>query len=219
MLRFLEAETPLVFELVNHPDFYVEARGGRLFGRMVSPTLISRYRLGVWWNRVRKSVKPQFFTYKEMVDGVLKDPWRSVLRLAPALVWRVLAGKVGLGNGLIVGLLRGCLDKGCCIVTDAAVKRLLMEGGAVVGVEAEIVGSPTEIRARKGVVLATGGFDWSPELMPKTFPDIDLVGAPDSNTGDGQRMAAEPVPGSSPPLKTSRVCSRALGSSVSRVTQ
>ena len=74
MLRFLEDKTPLVFELVNHPDFYVEAPGGKLFGRMVSPTLISRYILGRWWNKVRPSVKPQYFTYKEMVGGILKDP-------------------------------------------------------------------------------------------------------------------------------------------------
>ena len=77
MLRFLEDQTPLVFELVNHPDFYVEAPGGKLFGRMVSPTLISRYKLGRWWNKVRPSVKPQYFTYKEMIGGILKDPWRS----------------------------------------------------------------------------------------------------------------------------------------------
>ena len=191
MLRFIEDETPLVFELVNHPDFYVEAPGGRLHGRMVSPTLISRYILGRWWNRVRKSVKPQFFTYREMVDGVLKDPWRSALRMGPALVWRVIAGRVGLGNGLIVGLLRGCLDKGCRVVTDAHVRHLLIEGDAVVGVEATIEGKPASIRAAKGVVLATGGFDWSPQLMPKYFSNIDLVGAPNSNTGDGQRMAAE----------------------------
>ena len=46
-------------------------------------------------------------------------------------------------------------------------------------------------RARKGVILATGGFDWAPDYMPKHFPGIDLIGAPDTNTGDGQRMAAE----------------------------
>ncbi len=191
MLRFVEDNTPLVFELVNHPDFYVEAPGGKLFGRMVSPTLISRYRLGRWWNRVRKSVKPQFFTYKEMVGGILKDPWRSILRMGPALAWRLVAGKVGLGNGLTVGLLRGCLDKGCHILADAEVKRLTMDGDTVTGVEATIDGKPHTIRARKGVVLATGGFDWSPELMTKYFPGLDLTGAPRSNTGDGQRMAAE----------------------------
>lgn len=190
MLRFVEDETPLVFELINHPDFYVEAPGGKLFGRMVSPTLISRYRLGRLWNRVRKSVKPQFFTYREMVGGVLKDPWRAVFRMGLALAWRVVAGKVGLGNGLVVGLLRGCLDKGCRILTDSDVKRLVMDGDAVAGVEAVIDGTPTTIRARKGVVLATGGFDWSPDYMPKQFPGVDLIGAPRTNTGDGQRMAA-----------------------------
>src|SRR6478672_2887464 len=190
MLRFVEDHTPLLFELVNHPDFYVEAPGGKLYGRMVSPTLISRYRLGRLWNKVRPSVKPQFFTYKEMIGGILKDPWRSGLKLGPQLVWRVIAGKVGLGNGLIVGLLKGCLDHGCTVRTDAAVKRLLTDGGAVTGVEAVVDGKPRTIRATRGVVLATGGFDWAPDYMPKYFPGIQQIGAPRSNTGDGQRMAA-----------------------------
>ncbi len=189
MLRFLEDKTPLVFELVNHPDFYVEAPGGKLFGRMVSPTLISRYILGRLWNKVRPSVKPQFFTYKEMIGGILKDPWRAGLKLGPQLVWRVIAGKVGLGNGLIVGLLRGCLDHHCRILAKADVKRLVTNGGAVTGVEAVIDDEPTTIRAAKGVVLATGGFDWAPDYMPKYFPGIQQIGAPRSNTGDGQRMA------------------------------
>jgi len=191
MLRFLEDKTPLRFELVNHPDFYAQAPGGKLYGRMVSPTLISRYVLGRLWNKVRPSVKPQFFTYKEMIGGILKDPWRAALRLGPRLVWRVIAGKVGLGNGLTVGLLRGCLDHGCRVLTDADVKHLLTEGGAVTGVEAVIDGKPMKIRAAKGVVLATGGFDWAPDYMPKYFPGIELIGAPRCNTGDGQRMAAE----------------------------
>jgi hypothetical protein len=52
-----------------------------------------------------------------------------------------------------------------------------------------IDGKPVTITARKGVILATGGFDWAPDYMAKHFPDIDLTGAPDTNTGDGQRMA------------------------------
>ena len=88
MLRFLEDATPLVFELVNGPDPFAEAQGGKLKGRMVSPTLISRYRLGRWWNRVRKSVKPQFFTYKEMgrdseTSAQLRHPTDAFPGLAP----------------------------------------------------------------------------------------------------------------------------------------
>jgi 3-oxosteroid 1-dehydrogenase len=191
MLRFLETHTPVRFELVNHPDFYVEAPGGKLFGRMVSPTLISRYTLGRWWHKVRPSVKPQYFTYKEMIGGTLKDPWRSVFRMGPALAWRFLAGKVGLGNGLIVGLTRGCLDHGCRILLRAEAKHLILEGGTVSCVEAVVDGAKQMIRARKGVILATGGFDWAPDYMPRYFPGMQLIGAPRSNTGDGQRMAAE----------------------------
>lgn len=191
MLRFLEDHTPLVFELVNHPDFYVEAPGGKVAGRMVSPTLISRYILGRWWNKVRKSVKPQVFTYKEMIGGVLKNPVRAAFRLGPSLAWRVVAGKVGLGNGLIVGLTRGCLDHGCRIRLGATVRRLVMDGDTVAGVEAMIDGRATTIAAAKGVVLATGGFDWNARLMARHFADLQLGGAPRSNTGDGQVMAAE----------------------------
>jgi 3-oxosteroid 1-dehydrogenase len=195
MLRFVEDRTRLRFELVNHPDFYAEAPGGRLTGRMVSPKLISRFLLKGWWNRVRKSVKPQYFTYKEMIGGVLKDPWRSIWKLGPSLAYRFVTGQVGMGNALTVGMTRGCLDQGCRILLDADVKRLLVDGddpgtSAVIGVEAVIAGRKQTIRAAKGVVLATGGFDWNAELMKRYFPGTEIIGSPRTNTGDGQVMAA-----------------------------
>ncbi|MBS0222358.1 MAG: FAD-binding protein [Proteobacteria bacterium] len=192
MLRFIEECTPLAFELVNQPDLYVEAMGGKPVGRMLSAALVSRYRLGCLWNSVRKSVKPQCFTYKEMLGGILNDPVRAALKLAPLLAWRAITGQVGLGSGLVVGLARGCLHHGCTIALDADVKRLVVEGeGGVSGVEAMIDNELTVIRARKGVILATGGFDWAPDYMPQFFPGLELIGAPRTNTGDGQRMAAE----------------------------
>ncbi len=190
MLRFLEDETPLRFELVNHPDPYADLPGGRPFGRMVSTTPLSKFLLGRWWTRVRSSVKTQLFTYRELVDGVLKHPVRGTLRMAPTLLWRLLTARVGAGNALVIGLVRGCLDKGCRIELEAPVHRLVMDGDAVAGVEATIVGERRTIRAARGVVLATGGFDWNRDLMVRYFPGIDLTGAPDTNTGDGQVMAA-----------------------------
>ena len=189
MLQFLEDRTPLVFELVNGPDPFSEAPGGKLKGRMVSPKLVSRYLLGRRWNGVRRSVKPQCFTYREM-GAITKTPLHALARLAPFLVWRLISGQVGMGNGLIVGLVRGCLDAGCQIKTDAGVSRLLTDGDIVAGVEAAIRGEVTHIHATKGVVLATGGFDWAPDYMSAYFPGIDIIGAPRTNTGDGQRMAA-----------------------------
>jgi 3-oxosteroid 1-dehydrogenase len=41
------------------------------------------------------------------------------------------------------------------------------------------------------VLLATGGFEWNAAMMAEYFPgQVELTASPDTNTGDGQRMAA-----------------------------
>src|SRR5260221_602719 len=160
MLAFVEANTPLRFELVHHPDLYVEAPVGKFRGRMVSPLPISRNILGRWRNRIRSSTLPQIFTYREMVIGtVLSRPVRTLSRMAPSLLYRLLTRRVGMGNALVSGLLKGCLDRGCEIMAGTAAERLITEGderGRVVGVAASADDRIIAIRARKGVVLATG---------------------------------------------------------------
>src|SRR5262249_50087689 len=153
--------TPLRFELVHHPDLYVEAPGGKLSGRMVSPRALSRRLAGPWRRRIRGSPLPQIFTYRELVLGtVFTQPIRTALRLAPVLLHRLLTAGVGMGNALIVGLLRGCLDHGCEVLAETPVRRLLTEvndagPGRVIGVEVESAGRRRRIRAARGVVLAT----------------------------------------------------------------
>ena len=192
MLTFLEAHTPLVFDLVRHPDLYVEAPGGRLHGRMVSPRLLSRNLVGIWRDRIRASTLPQIFTYGELVTGtVMSRPLRTLAGMAPALLHRLVTRRVGMGNALVVGLLKGCLDSGCEILAEAPAERLLSdEGGRIVGVASRLAGRTIAIRARKGVVLATGGFEWDDERRARHFPgETGLIGSPRSNTGDGHRMA------------------------------
>jgi 3-oxosteroid 1-dehydrogenase len=197
MLRFLEAHTPLEFELVHHPDLYVEAPGGRLSGRMVSPRPLSRDLAGPWRNRIRASTLPQIFTYRELILGtVLSRPVRTLLELSPRLAYRLLTGRVGMGNALVVGLIKGCLDHGCEVIAEARAERLLTDTddsteGRVIGVEARIGDRSLAVRATRGIVLATGGFEWDPEMLARHFPgEAGLVGSPRTNTGDGHKMAA-----------------------------
>src|SRR5262249_14392688 len=130
MLRFLEAKTPLSFELVHHPDLYVEAPGGKLSGRMVSPRLLSRNLVGRWRDRTRHPTLPQIFPYREViVGGILGRPVRRLTPMLPSLAWRWLTRRVGMGNALVTGLLKGCLDHGCEIIADAPVQRLLTDEG------------------------------------------------------------------------------------------
>ena len=60
----------------------------------------------------------------------------------------------------------------------------------VVGVVVETPAGRTTVRARQGVVLATGGFEWDPELVRSFIrgPLERSVSVP-TNTGDGLKMA------------------------------
>lgn len=193
-LKFLETHTPLRFELVHHPDLYSELPGGRFNGRMVSPRMISRNILGRWRNRIRRTTLPPTFTYDELRLGtVMSAPVATLLRMAPRLIWRWLTRRVGMGNALMTGLLKGCLDRGCTVMTGARARRLIEDGpgGRVIGVEVETAAGIERIAARRGVVLATGGFEWNAEMRARHFPgEIGLIGSPATNTGDGHAMAA-----------------------------
>jgi 3-oxosteroid 1-dehydrogenase len=198
MLVFLEAHTPLEFELVHHPDPYVELPGGKLSGRMVSPRPISRNILGPWRDRIRSFTVGQIFTYRELIVGpVLSRPVTTLLRMMPTLAYRWLTRRVGMGNALATGLVKGCLNHGCEIVTEVRADWLVTdenEHGRVIGVEATRQGRRLSFRAAKGVVLATGGFEWDPELRARYFPgEVGLIGSPRTNTGDGHAMAVAVV--------------------------
>lgn len=68
------------------------------------------------------------------------------------------------------------------LVTDAA--------GAVVGVLADLDGRRVAIRARRGVVLASGGFEHNGELLRQHLPLKEAVAmSPQGLTGDGVLMA------------------------------
>ena len=196
MLAFLDEHTPLEFELVHHPDPYVEAAGGKFSGRMLSPRPISRNILGPWRDRIRPFTAGQLFTYRELIVGtVLSRPVPTLLRMAPTLGYRWLTRRVGMGNAIITGLVKGCLDHGCDIMAEVRAERLVTDGegggrARVIGLEASSRGRRLAIGAAKGVVLATGGFEWDPEMRARYFPgEVGLIGSPRTNTGDGHKMA------------------------------
>ncbi|SMH38193.1 FAD-dependent oxidoreductase [Azospirillum agricola] len=74
----------------------------------------------------------------------------------------------------------------------AAVERLLVEDGRVVGVAARIGGVPHELRARRAVILATGDYSSSPDWKRRFNPAVAAVdGVNTTNVGDGHRFGEE----------------------------
>lgn len=86
-----------------------------------------------------------------------------------------------------------CAAQGVQIQYNTRATRLIVNGdGRVVGAQAEVDGATINVKARRAVVLATGGYCASPELLlqfnGKKFANTKPVGCK-VNTGDGFLMA------------------------------
>lgn len=193
MLRFVEANTPLRFALTDEPDVYAEAEGAKVYGRMLSPRPLSRRVVGAYAGKIRRSTIPHLFTYHETIrHDLYRRPIQTALRLAPSLAQRFFTNAAGKGTALITGLLRGCLDHGCEILLETRAVALVPDGteSGVAGVVVEGGGTRRKLSARRGVLLASGGFEWNRELLRKHFPGgVDRLGSVPSNEGDALRLA------------------------------
>ena len=190
MLRFVEDQTPITFNPNRDPDPYAEVKGGKAFGRNVSAGPIRAVQAGAWKDKIRRPAVNVELSYEEVVDTFFyAQPKRWTLRFAPRLFWRRLWDKRTRGNALTIGLLRGCIDAGVTIWAETAAKHLIVHEGVVTGIDVERVGDALAVAA-KAVILASGGFEWNPEMMAKFFPGpVEWTASPDTNTGDGQCMA------------------------------
>ncbi|MBE5797625.1 MAG: FAD-dependent oxidoreductase [Clostridiales bacterium] len=98
----------------------------------------------------------------------------------------------GGGTGFILPMTEVIKNKGVDIRTSTpAVALITDEAGAVVGVEAVAADGHKVTVNAKSVVIATGGFDGSREMMRKYAPQNvnDFFFAAAGNTGDGINMA------------------------------
>ncbi|WP_162256376.1 FAD-dependent oxidoreductase [Sphingomonas sp. Root710] len=191
MLRFVEAHSPLRFCLTDVPDPFEDAPGAKA-SRVLSVEPISKRILGAYRNRIRRSTVPQRLTYHEtMAANLFRHPIRGMMGQWLTLLRRWRSDSIAQGGGLIVGLLKGCLDAGCTIeLSTRACALTLDETGAVNGVEIVRDGICEVVHARMGVILASGGFEWDAEMLARHFPsEVDFKSGPSSNEGDGHKMA------------------------------
>ena len=97
------------------------------------------------------------------------------------------------GNGLVAQLFRAALDQRVTLETSSPVVDLLMDGDRVAGAIAETPSGRRTFRARRGVVLAAGGFPHDVARKAKMFAHAPTghehwSAAPRGNTGDGLRF-------------------------------
>ena len=193
MLKFVEGNTPITFTPNRDPDPYAEKSGGLPFGRNLSAAPLRPAILGPWRGKIRQPSVQVDLNYEEVFDThFLANPKKWALAFGPRLIWRKLLGLRTRGNALIIGLLRGCMDRGVEVWPASSAKNLHLDEGKVIGLQVEKGGEVHDLAVSGGVVLASGGFEWNPEMMAEHFPGpVEWTASPDTNTGDGHRMAAD----------------------------
>lgn len=191
MVQWIEAQTPLKFTaLKRYPDYHPEFEGGRPGGRSLDPGLFDSNELGAWKKKLRRS--PVFgmtaMSVGEATDwGVFSKPLKLPFKL---LGERYSKGFVCYGGALAGRLLKALLDRGVEPMLEHAARELVVDEGRVLGVRVEVGGKELFVRGKRGVVLASGGFEWNKALAAQFLGGVlTHPNSPPTNEGDGLKMA------------------------------
>lgn len=197
-IRFLMDEG-LRFILVLWPDYYPHLPGGHATGRSLMCELFDINELGPWKDRLgyfhgfpRLPVNSWEFVNLTLA----KCTWRgrlAALRLAGRITMDRITGRqrVGSGNALQGRMLQAALKADIPIRLNHAMMDLMTEGGQVVGVRVSGPEGERTIRARRGVLLDTGGFSHNKAMREHYQPEPASVEWTQANPGDtGEAISA-----------------------------
>ncbi|ANI03513.1 MULTISPECIES: FAD-dependent oxidoreductase [Pseudomonas] len=209
MVEFFERETAVKFVPTLYPDYHPQVEGGVDVGRSIlaapydirglgpdmarlRPPLKTITFIGMMFNSSNADLK-HFFNVTRSLTSFAYVAKRLLTHLKELALYR-RGTQVTSGNALAARLVRSALDLGIPILTGTPARQLLREGARVVGAVTGQAGSEQRIEARRGVVLACGGFSHDLQRLRQAYPHVRRGGehfspVPAGNTGDGARMA------------------------------
>jgi succinate dehydrogenase/fumarate reductase flavoprotein subunit len=207
-IDFFTEKTCVQFDMPPvFPDYHAEAPGGQPGGRSMVTRPFDGRELG---SRIDKLAPPvPELTVFGMMLGSGKELWHFLRAFKSLESFWYVAKRFGghlldvvrygrgmtltNGNALAGRLAKAAMDLNVPVWLNSPVKKLVVEGDAVVGATVVRDGKSVEIRARRGVVLACGGFPYDVERRKALFPHAPtgrehFTPSPALNTGDGLRL-------------------------------
>lgn len=205
-VEYLEQHSMVKFRArPYHPDYMSEHEGAALGGRAVEPLQFDGRLLGPNLALVRPPVPEHTVLGGMMVD---RDDVVHLLNLTKSFASfkhaaRILARhaldrmryprgtRLLMGNALIARMLYSLLERGVQILVQTKLESLVQEDGSIGGVVLTRNGVSRTLRARGGVILASGGYSRHPKRRKEMLPGIDIewCSVAPGNTGEAQDLA------------------------------
>jgi len=205
-IEMLRRTTPMKFLWAKgYSDYHPELPGGSAVGRTcecrpfdtaVLGAELARLRPGVMKSSFPMPVTGADYRWLNLMARVPVKAWPRVLRRAFQGIGGLLLGRryAAGGQALAAGMFAGVLRAGIPVWTDAPVTELLVADGRVDGAVVRRDNVDVTITARRGVVLAAGGFDhlmtWRHKFQSEALAAGASLGA-EGNTGDAIQLAQQ----------------------------
>jgi 3-oxosteroid 1-dehydrogenase len=206
MVRFLASKHGVAFRCVpKYPDYYPDRPGGKEGYRSLEPVPFDASRLGEEFFNQREAFKGTQLMGRVGMDqiqahilftrakGWLLLTLKLMLRYWLDLGWRGTTQRDRwqvLGQGLVAQLRHAMLRSKVPLKLSTGLESLIESQGVVSGIVAVQNGHAIRIGARRGVVLAAGGFESNQQMREQYLPhptQIKWTAAPPINHGDGIR--------------------------------
>lgn len=189
-----------------HPD-YLDGPGSAYGGRALAPVEFDGRLLGEDFKRVRPP-RDVFMGLGGMMVGraelgALLNPLSSVnnLKTTMRVVLRYFRDRLSysrgtrilMGNALVGRLFYSLRQRKVPIWFESPLADFIREDGKILGATIQTPQGLKRVKARRGLVLATGGISGNKALRDKLFPAqiAPFSQAPAGNTGDGATLATE----------------------------
>ncbi|WP_186628762.1 3-ketosteroid-delta-1-dehydrogenase [Rhodococcus sp. BP22] len=205
-VELLQRSTPMKFFWAEgYADYHPELPGGSAVGRTCECRPFNASVLGDERSRLRPGLMeaplpmPTTGADYKWMNLMARVPTKAF----PRIIKRLAQGLGGLalrreymagGQALAAGLFAGVLRAEIPVWTETELLRLTTQGDRVTGAVVLQGGREVTVTARRGVVLAAGGFDHDMDMRHKhqsvQLGDHESLGA-EGNTGDAIRIAQD----------------------------
>ena len=210
VLAYLHDKTNVRYvPLAKYTDYYPEAPGGRDGGRSMDPLPFDGSKLREDLIRLRRphpqsQILGKFGITAKEAQAAIGVGFTTMVFMAWQMFLYFLRHfkrkrwgrdtKLCAGNSLMGRLLLSLKDRNIRAWLNTSIEELVFEDGKAVGAVLNKEGEILRVKARRGVVLAAGGFSRNLEMRQKyqrhPITTEWTAGTP-SNTGDAIRMGAE----------------------------